>query len=913
MKIQLLKKVMSVSLCALMLCGSAVAFPEVVQDSIYGITAYATEGENQTSSFEYEENDEGGITITGFKGTETEVDIPSEIDGKSVTKIGELAFKECNGLTSVTIPESVTNIGSGAFEGCNIIIYGAAGSAAEKYASENSFEFAPSEIPVSDVELSRTFAIINEGETLVVTPTITPSDATDNTLTWTSSDSTVATVENGVITAVSSGTATITATSNNGKTADCRVIVKSAVYYASSINFEKTETDIGVGETVSLKADTIPKNAEIKWTSSDPTVVTVSGDKMTGNIIGKATITATSGNVNATFIVNVREAPESVFLSKTAVSIGVGEKFSISSMLPANTASDSRSYSSSDSSVVRMTKTSNVGEFVGVKTGTATVTVKLYNGKTAKCTVVVRSAPQSVALTKSSMSLGIGETFTLSSILPANTAAAVRTYYSSNPTILEMQRTDWVGTFKALKKGTAKITVKLYNGKTASCTVNVYPAPSSVSLSKSLMSIGVGETFTLSSILPANTAAAVRTYSSSDSSILQMKSTDWVGTFKALKKGTATITVKLFNGKTAECTVVVRSAPSSVSISESVLTLGVGESYSLSAQIPNGSAAAVRTFMTSNSSIVKMTKTNWTGNFTAVKVGTANVTVRLFNGKEATCRIIVKKAPGKVSLSKSAITLDKNSIGSVKMVLPTDCGSALVTFRSSNQNVLKMIKTNGIGEFKAVSNGTAWIIGRTYNGKEASCKVVVKTGKKIYLSPSNQDHNPYSWGDTTECDQCNIIAEETKKALARCGFFVKKAVKNQDMFDSIDEGNNWGADLYIPIHTNGRYYPDDPSGTMCMVRKRTDSIMKKAQPIYDSVQAISPGKHDYGIVERPDLAELRKTKCDAVYIEVDFHDFPEIAKWIINNPDKIAEAITRGVCKAYNVNYITADYKVVKP
>ena len=161
--------------------------------------------------------------------------------------------------------------------------------------------------------------------------------------------------------------------------------------------------------------------------------------------------------------------------------------------------------------------------------------------------------------------------------------------------------------------------------------------------------------------------------------------------------------------------------------------MGVGESYSLSAKLPDGSAAAVRSFRTSNSSIVKMTKTNWTG------------------------------------------------------------------------------------EFRAEGNGTAWTTGRTYNGKEASCKVVVKAGKKIYLSPSNQFRNFYSWGNTSECDQCNIIAEATKKSLARCGFEVRKAVKDQDMFDSIDEGNNWGADLYIPIHTNGRS-PEYPySGTMCMV------------------------------------------------------------------------------------------------
>ena len=105
-----------------------------------------------------------------------------------------------------------------------------------------------------------------------------------------------------------------------------------------------------------------------------------------------------------------------------------------------------------------------------------------------------------------------------------------------------------------------------------------------------------------------------------------------------------------------------------------------------------------------------------------------------------------------------------------------------------------MTKTNWTGEFQAVGNGTAWITGRTYNGKEASCKIVVKAGKKIYLSPSNQLNNYYSWGNTTERDQCNIIAEATKKSLERCGFEVKKA---QKQFGQIHIVKSQNADFNV--------------------------------------------------------------------------------------------------------------------
>ena len=169
--------------------------------------------------------------------------------------------------------------------------------------------------------------------------------------------------------------------------------------------------------------------------------------------------------------------------------------------------------------------------------------------------------------------------------------------------------------------------------------------------------------------------------------------------------------------------------------------------------------------------------------------------------------------------------------------------------------------------------------------------------KKIYLSPSNQNGNLYAYGNTNECDQCNRIADAAKKALERCGFTVKKAPKGQDMNKSIKESNSWGADLHLPIHTNA----GGGAGTMCMVYSKASENMKFANPIYKEVQAVTPGKTEYGIREYPQLAELNGTNCIAVYTEVDFHDNPTIAKWLIDNPAKVGEAICKGVCTAYGV------------
>lgn len=171
--------------------------------------------------------------------------------------------------------------------------------------------------------------------------------------------------------------------------------------------------------------------------------------------------------------------------------------------------------------------------------------------------------------------------------------------------------------------------------------------------------------------------------------------------------------------------------------------------------------------------------------------------------------------------------------------------------------------------------------------------------KKIYLSPSNQDGNMYAYGNTNEMEQCNRIADRLKTALERCGFAVKKAAKGQAMATTINESNAWKPDLHLCIHTNA----GGGSGTMVMVYNKSTKNMKFANPIYKEVQAVTPGKINYGVREYPTLAELNSTSANAVYCEVEFHDNPTLAQWIINSTSKIAEAFCKGICEAFGVTY----------
>lgn len=173
-------------------------------------------------------------------------------------------------------------------------------------------------------------------------------------------------------------------------------------------------------------------------------------------------------------------------------------------------------------------------------------------------------------------------------------------------------------------------------------------------------------------------------------------------------------------------------------------------------------------------------------------------------------------------------------------------------------------------------------------------------GMKIYLSPSAQPANNYSAGDTNEQAQCNRIAEAAKSALERCGFAVRKAPEGQGYKENVDESNAWGADLHIPIHTNA----GGGAGTVVFVHGGTAKQMQYAKPIYDEVQATSPGTTDYGVRVNSGLYELVYTTATAVYIECEFHDRADLAAWIIEHTTELGEAIARGVCKGAGVTYI---------
>ena len=403
---------------------------------------------------------------------------------------------------------------------------------------------------------------------------------------------------------------------------------------------------LGIGERYTLCC-TLPDGSiasNISYSSNNSLVARV--DFKTGEVIaagtGTAQITAkTPGGTKAVCNITVGYAPSSIVINKTKLVLGVGEKFNLNSYLPSGCASYNTSYSTNNALVADVVKDN--GLVTAKAVGTAKITVKTYNGKTAVCVINVKKAPKSISLNKKQITLGIGERFDLNSSLPSGCGAYSIVYSTNNAKTANVKRAGGLVTAKAV--GTAKITVKTYNGKTAVCVIKVKKAPKSISLNKKQITLGIGERFDLNSSLPSGCGAYSIVYSTNNAKTADVKRAGGLVTAKAV--GTAKITVKTYNGKTAVCTFTVKPQAKSVTLNSKEIVMYVGETFDLNSSIPKNTAAYYRLYSTSNAKTATVTRGG--GLVKALKVGTATISCTLSNGKKAICKVYIMSSSKKIA------------------------------------------------------------------------------------------------------------------------------------------------------------------------------------------------------------------------------------------------------------------------
>ena len=249
---------------------------------------------------------------------------------------------------------------------------------------------------VTGVQMDDTEITIDRGMSKLLKATVTPSEAADNTINWSSSDESVATVDPyGLVKAINPGAAWIKAQSNDGPYwAECQVTVEIP---ADSLTLDQTSLSIGTGDTVHLTAQFSPADAtnkNLRWESSDRGVAVVEDGNVTAVGSGNATITARSETgLTASCEVSVVSKVTGVTLNESQLYLMVGDTdHLVAKVSPSDATEQGIVWTSGDSSVVTVNDT---GEITAVAEGSTYITAETKDGGyKATCLVTVATLPE---------------------------------------------------------------------------------------------------------------------------------------------------------------------------------------------------------------------------------------------------------------------------------------------------------------------------------------------------------------------------------------------------------------------------------------------------------------------------------------------------------------------------------------
>ena len=243
-------------------------------------------------------------------------------------------------------------------------------------------------VEVSSVSLNTSTVEMVEGDTYSLVATVLPNNAEYDGISWASSNTSVASVNQGTVTALKEGKTTITANAG-GKSATCSVTVSAKYIAVTSITLDKNELSLKVGSSDVLTATVKPDDAtdkNVKWSSSDASIVKVDNGKVSALKSGTATITATAGSCSAECVVTTFTPVESISFENSDYSVGIGEATTLKVIIkPDSAAGTDITWSSSDESVATVDK----GEIKAINEGTTTITASA-DGKSASCQVTVK-------------------------------------------------------------------------------------------------------------------------------------------------------------------------------------------------------------------------------------------------------------------------------------------------------------------------------------------------------------------------------------------------------------------------------------------------------------------------------------------------------------------------------------------
>ncbi|PWW03310.1 Ig-like protein group 2, partial [Paenibacillus cellulosilyticus] len=570
-----------------------------------------------------------------------------------------------------------------------------------------------------------TMHLFKGGATGTLVATVNPSDATDQGLTWSSDDTNVATVVNGVVTAVGDGTATITVTTVDGSyTATSEVTVTTPV---TGVTLDHSTLDLFTGGADGTLVATVnPSDAtdsSVTWSTDDASVATVVGGVVTPVGVGTATITVTTadGGYTATSTVTVTTPVTGVTLDQPTLHLFKGGAAGTltETVNPSDATDKSVIWDSDDTNVATVTN----GVVTPVGDGTATITVTTVDGSyTATSTVTVTTPVTGVTVDKSTLDLFVGgadETL-VATVNPSDATDSSVTWGSDDTNVATVVN----GVVTPVGVGTATITVTTTDGGyTATSIVTVTKPVTGVTLDQPTLHLykgGATETL-VATVNPSDATDKTVTWSSDDTNVATVVD----GVVTAVGDGTAHITVTTVDGGyTATSSVTVTTPVTGVTLDKSTLHLLVGGADGTLAETVNPSDATDSSVTWSSDDTNVATVVN--GVVTPVGVGTATITVTTVDGGyTATTEVTVTKPVTGVILDQPTLHLYKGGAPGTltETVSPSDATDKGVTWSSSDTSVA----TVADGVVTAVGDGTATITVTTVDGGYTATSTVTVT------------------------------------------------------------------------------------------------------------------------------------------------------------------------------------------
>ncbi|MGN0483118.1 MAG: glycoside hydrolase family 9 protein [Lachnospiraceae bacterium] len=574
------------------------------------------------------------------------------------------------------------------------------------------------EIPVTNITFREHERTMKIGDTFTPMVTVIPKNATNPKLTWTSSDDSIATVEDGKITALKQGEAVITATSADGKkSAICKITVKgneeqpsegtpsgstkpSSVTEPSKGSTEKpsakpSSQDPETGSQPSQGSSKPSAGSQPSQGTSGPSAGSRPSQGSSKPSAGSQPSQGTSGPSAGTQPSEGTEPSDEpqggsdvpvtdIELSEKVKVLKIGETFTLkANVIPSNATEKSLAWKLEDASYISL---KDNGVITALKEGQSKVTVTSADGTVSRsCLVIVTGKEEDPSEGGSSASgssdsekvpvkdLTLNETFRAMSvgdnlqliptIEPSNATNKEVQYHSTNESVA---RVDKNGLVTIVGVGDADIVVTTVDGSISKkCSITVPDEDETVHVKglefvESQVTMTVGETKSFQyKVTPANADTSELQWHSTDENVVAFTKT---GEARALQSGQVIITIQNANATVyASCLVTVKEAaakPTSISLNKGNFTTTVGSSVTITATVKPSKATQTVGFKSSNSNVLKISSyTTKSAKLQAKAPGTVTITVYAKGATSVTKKITVKVKPAKVTgLKKKAVS-----------------------------------------------------------------------------------------------------------------------------------------------------------------------------------------------------------------------------------------------------------------